>query len=312
MRRVLLPFIAFLLTCAGIVRAQTEAQFSQYYMAMGYYNPAYAGNSEDLNIFSIGRLQSAGIPNTAKSIFVMGDMPFKFLGKNHGVGAVVNVDAAGLYRTTAFGVQYAYKQKLWGGTLSGGIQIGFANLSFQGDSVYLPNEEGEDEAIPKSQVSGMGLDMSAGLYYTHKKFYVGIGVTHAMSPEIKLDEFADSYIERMVNFTAGYNIKTRNPLYELQPSVFFQTNMTNHIAIVTARLIYNKRFSGGIAWNSSKSVGLILGASLGRFQAGYAYDYPYNALNKGSWGSHELMVKYSFKLQKTKTGKNRHKSVRIL
>lgn len=303
--------------CVQTTWAQHDAQFSQYFNAMGYYNPAYAGNTEDLRFFGLYRQQWVGIDRAPQSIFAMVDMPFKIGNSNHGVGAVMLSETIGLFTFTHVSGQYAFKKKLWGGELSIGIQAGIANIAFQGDSVRLLTMDGFssgmlDEAIPLTQVDGMVMDMNAGIFYTHPKFYAGFGVTHLMEPEIQFDENASYYIGRALNFTAGYNIQTRNPLYELQPSVFLKTDMNSFQADLTARVIYNKMFNGGVSWRVNESVVFLLGASIGRFQVGYAYDFPYSPILKGSSGSHELMVRFNIKLKKTQTGNNRHKSVRIL
>lgn len=315
MKRVLL-FILLLFSCAGVVRAQYDAQFSQYFMTMGYYNPAYAGTTGELNLTALSRLQWVGIKGAPKSFFINADMPLKYGKTNHGVGLVVFSESIGLFQNTHVAGQYSYKQKLFGGILGIGLQVGIANQSFNGEKVYIPStgeyHQKEDPAIPTSKVSGMGLDMNAGLYYTHKKFYAGFGVTHLTEPEIYLDENAYTFIGRAFNLTGGYNIQLKNPLYELQPSVFLKTDMQSFQADITARMVYNKMFNGGLSWRVNESVIVLLGATFGNIQVGYAYDLPTTPILKGSSGSHELMVRYKLKLKKTKTGKNRHKSVRIL
>ena len=135
---------------------------------------------------------------------------------------------------------------------------------------------------------------------------------HLTQPEIQLDENAYTYIGRTFNFMGGYNIQLKNPLIELQPSVFLLTDMQSFHADITARLEYNKMFNGGLSYRVNESVGILIGVKIGRFQAGYAYDFPTTVLGQATSGSHELCVKYALKLKKTQTGKNRHKSVRIL
>lgn len=317
MKKLLFSVILLLVICVQSTRAQHDAQFSQYFTAMGYYNPAYAGTTEELRFFGLHRQQWLGIDRAPKSFFVMADMPFKIGNTNHGVGAVMLSEKIGLFNFTHVSGQYAFKKKLWGGELSIGLQAGIANISFQGDSVRLLTMDGfsssmVDGAIPLTQVDGMVLDMNAGVYYTHPKFYVGFGATHITEPEIQFDENASYYLGRAFNFTAGYNIQTRNPLYELQPSVFLKTDLISFQADITARMIYNKMFNGGVSWRVNESVVFLLGATFGRFQVGYAYDFPYSPILKESSGSHELMLRFSIKLKKTQTGNNRHKSVRIL
>ena len=302
-------------TCAGIVRAQYDARLSQYFMAKPYYNPAVAGATEDLNILALARLEWVGMSGAPMSFFVTSDMPLNIGKTQHGIGLAVYTESIGLFMNTHVGAQYAYKYKLFGGVISGGLQIGLVNQSFDGSKVEMVESEFHQEtdaAIPTEQVSGMGLDLNFGSYYNHKRFYAGFGMTHLTQPELQLDENAYTYIGRSFNLMGGYNIQLRNPLIELQPSVFLLTDMQSFHADITARLEYNKMFNGGISYRVNESVGVMFGVKIGRFQAGYAYDFPITALGRASSGSHELCLRYAMKLNKTKTGKNRHKSVRIL
>lgn len=315
MRRPLLFTIVLLLTCVSLTRAQYDVRLSQYFQAKPYYNPASVGATEDLNILALARMEWVGIDGAPLSFFAMADMPLTLGKTQHGVGVVLLTESIGLFQNTHVGLQYAYKQKLFGGTISGGFQIGLVNQSFDGSKVEMVESEYHqqtDEAIPTSQVSGMGFDMNFGLFYTHKKFYAGIGMAHLIEPELQLGENAYSYIGRTYNFMGGYNIQLPNPLFELQPSVFLLTDLQSFHTDITARLEYNKMFNGGVSYRVNESVGILFGVKIGRFQAGYAYDFPITALGQATSGSHELCVRYSLKLKKTKTGKNRHKSVRIL
>lgn len=315
MRSPLLFTIVLLLTCVSLARAQYDVRLSQYFQAKPYYNPASVGATEDLNILALARMEWVGIDGAPLSFFAMADMPLTLGKTQHGIGVVLLTESIGLFQNTHVGLQYAYKQKLFGGVISGGFQIGLVNQSFDGSKVEMVESEYHqqtDEAIPTSQVSGMGFDMNFGLFYTHKKFYAGIGMAHLIEPELQLDENAYSYIGRTYNFMGGYNIPLPNPLFELQPSVFLLTDLQSFHTDITARLEYNKMFNGGVSYRVNESVGILFGVKIGRFQAGYAYDFPITALGQATSGSHELCVRYSLKLKKTKTGKNRHKSVRIL
>lgn len=314
MKKYLLSVVLLFPFAAG-VRAQYDSQLSQYFMAMGYYNPAYAGVTGDLNLLLLSRLQWLGIEGAPKSFFINADMPLRLGKTNHGIGMVVFTEGIGLFQNTHVNLQYAYKQKLFDGTLSIGMQFGLVNQSFDGEKVFYPTSQfhqQEDLAIPQTQVSGMGFDINAGIYYTHRHFYIGIGATHLNKTEIQLDEYSYMYLTGTYNLTGGYNIQLRNPLYELQPSVFLKTDLQSFQADITARLEYNKMFNGGFSWRVNESVILLLGAKIGRFRVGYAYDFPTTPLLKGTSGSHELTVSYQLKLKKSKSGKNRYKSVRIL
>lgn len=314
MKRILFLIILGWAVLQGL-KAQTDAALSHYFMATAYYNPAAAGSTEDLKMLALFNRQWVGFPNAQQSFFVTADMPLKIGKTNHGIGIAAYTESIGLFQNTFVGVQYAYKQKLFGGVLSGGLQIGFVTESFKADSIYIPQSpfhQQEDEAFPKGTVSGMGLDLNVGLFYTHKNFYAGIGYTHVTSPEIQLEETVYTYIGGMLNFMGGYNIQLNNPLIVLKPSVFLLTDTKNYHLDVTARMEYNKMFNGGISWKMNESVGILLGANIGKFNIGYSFGYPTTAIRNVSWGNHEVVVQFRLKLKKTKTGNTKHKSVRIL
>ena len=315
MKKVICLIVAGLLCCLGKIHAQYDVALSHYFLATSYYNPASAGSTEDLRMLALFNQQWLGIPRAGRSFFVNADMPLKLGKTQHGIGLAAMYKSEGLYRNMHIGVQYAYKHKLFGGVMSGGVQIGLVNMAFDADSLYFPQSDFHsqtDEAFPTTNSQAMALDINVGVFFVHKNFYAGIGYTHVTNPTLQYEENVYTWIGSLLNFMGGYNIPFRNPLYELQPSVFLLTDLTNFHADITARLEYNKMFSGGLAWRINESVALLLGAKIGRFQVGYAYSYPTTAIQRATSGSHEIVIQYRLKLNKTKSGKNKHKSVRIL
>jgi type IX secretion system PorP/SprF family membrane protein len=164
-------------------------------------------------------------------------------------------------------------------------------------------------------VNGKGLDFAAGLFYSTDKYYVGIASMHLLAPTISMDENMEIQVERIYNLSAGYNIQTKNPLFDLQPSLFVQTNLQMAVGDITARIVYNKMYNGGLGVRINDMAGvnaviLYLGATMKGVRLGYAYDFPTSVISK--MGSHELMLSYRIELEKPKGKQNKHKSVRIL
>ncbi|MDR3137549.1 MAG: PorP/SprF family type IX secretion system membrane protein [Tannerellaceae bacterium] len=315
MRRWALALAGVLVVCT-VVRTQTDAQFSQHFAVLGYYNPGAIGTTEDLNLTASARIQWLGIEGAPVSIFGMADRPLRFGKREYGVGVTVFSETIGFYRTMLAGGQAAYKRKLWGGLLSIGLQAGFVNISFDGTKVHIPDNEffqQQDGDIPKSEVNGTGLDMNAGLFYIRKELFVGMAMTHLTAPEIKMGESSGTRLTRGFNFVGGYNIPTADPLFEWRPSTFIKTDWQSWTAEVAVRAVYNKMFEGGVSWRMNESVIMMFGGTLGRLWAGYAYDFPLSAaIRQGSFGSHEIVVRYLIKLDKSRNGRGKHKSVRIL
>ncbi|MDE6438115.1 MAG: PorP/SprF family type IX secretion system membrane protein, partial [Muribaculaceae bacterium] len=181
----LLPLLLAML-CATAARAQSDAQFSQYYEVPNYYNPAATGTTDLLKIRAGMRMQWVGIHNAPRTFAGVADMPFKFLGKRFGVGLVMQQESYGLYSNMNLGAQLSYKQKIFKGLLSAGVQIGFVDQSFKGSEVYIPEDDdyhqGSDDAIPQQDIKGNAFDVGLGLMFTHKWFWAALSATHLNSP----------------------------------------------------------------------------------------------------------------------------------
>jgi type IX secretion system PorP/SprF family membrane protein len=338
MKRYLLP-IVILLAGFSPLKAQFDTQLSNYWATISYYNPAYAGQSGNLDATLMSRIQWLGIRNAPRTTILTANMPYQFFGKIHGVGALMYNDRIGLFSTSAYYGQYAWKKKLFKGDFSIGLQGGYITQSFDGTKVEIPEDDyhsSTDEGIPITLVSGNSIDASLGLFYSKEKWFAGLSVNHLLSPKIDLDENHIYEIPRSYYFVGGYNIQLNNPLLELQPSVLLKTMemsslyldsdslsvrvesntlkamLRNSQVSVSFRLIYDKKFWGGLSWRYGDAVALMLGGKFKMIEAGYAYDFPISRIIKVSTGSHELFLRYTMDLDLKKKGKYKHKSVRIL
>lgn len=323
MRRFWLTFVVGNLFVA-LAWSQLDAQFSQYFSVMNYHNPAFAGKSGDLNVTALYQMPWLGLPNGPKTALATAETPWKVGKRDHGFGVVAVLDTkSSLYSTTNFLLQYAYIKKMGKGTLRIGLQGGLVQESFQGDSAHTSPTGGstvhepDDDIIPQSKVTASGLDFGVGLLYYTNQYYLGLGCTHLLGTKLQLDEYAEVVLSRSFNLTGGYNIQLSNPLLELQPSVFVQTNLQMYTMDITGRVVYNKMIHGGLGTRLSdqgrfNAAILYLGVHIKRFRVGYAYEFPTSALSKASVGGHELMASYRMQINKPKGNRNKHKSIRIL
>ncbi len=333
--------ILTLITGISTITAQYDAQLSNYWSSIGYFNPANAGRSGDLEATALYRMQWIGVEGAPQTGLITADMPFYFLGRTHGLGAVMYSEKIGLFDRMIFSGQYAYKKELWKGTFSAGIQLGYISEKFRG--AELANDDIKDEyhqgaeaddGIPETNISGSGIDAAFGLMYYKPKWYVGLSVTHLTSPTLELDENTVMEVPRAYYLTAGYNIQLKNPLLELRPAILLKTTEMGSPVVsdsipgnegsdlkammkmtqldLSVRLVYNKMFWGGLGWRKDDAAVISLGGKFKMIEAGYAYDFPISTMLKGSTGSHELFIKYIVDLSKKKGNRNKHKSVRIL
>ena len=228
------------------------------------------------------------------------------------MGLQILNDDIGLFSHKKLNLQYAYKQKLLGGTISIGLQAGLLSESFDGSGVDLEMEG--DQVFAKSEVTCTGFDLSGGLYYKHRKWYVGLSALHVTAPTVDLGETNELEVSRSYYFTGGYNIQLRNPFLMVQTSVLGRTDGVAYRGDVTARLKYTheKRVMyAGIGYSPTNSVTVMVGGSFHGMLVGYSYEAYTGAISLGN-GSHELFVGYQTDIDLGKKGRNRHQSVRLL
>jgi type IX secretion system PorP/SprF family membrane protein len=296
------------------VHAQYDVAFSNYWALQQFYNPATSGKDSKLNIAAAYSMQMTGFENAPATMYAGVDLPVFFIGPKHGMGLGFLNDKIGLFSHQKFYLQYAYHQKLWGGTISGGIQAGFLSETFDGSKVDL-GETGDD-AIPTTSVKGSSFDLGAGLFYQRKQWYVGASAMHCLSPTIKLGDDKNNELSISPTFylMGGYNIKLKQPFISLLPSAMVQSDLTGYRADITCRVAYSgesHKMYGGVSYSPTNSVTFMFGGVFHGISLGYSYELYTSAIGAGN-GGHELIVGYQTDLNLFKKGKNRHKSVRLL
>lgn len=335
LRGSLLSLVLTALFVLGVpqgARAQTDAALSQYFEAPAFYNPAATGVTDLLRIRAGGRLQWAGVRHAPQTFMGMADMPFKLLGRRWGVGAVISQESIGLYKNLSVSAQLSFKQKLFGGMLSAGFQIGFLDKSFRGSGVLLPDDDdyhqSTDEAIPTADIRGNSLDMGLGVWYTWRFLWGGFSAQHLNAPTVTLQsdtgegsaggtasDNAATYeyrLGRALYFLAGGNIGVKNTLFEVLPSTLVSLADGFLRWELTGRVRYNKFLTAGLGYRWKDGLQAMISAETKGFYIGFSYDYSTSAIARASSGTYELFVGYSLKLDLGDKNRHRQKSVRIM
>ena len=254
--------------------SQQEASFAHYWAMETSFNPGAAGKEPKINVVGAYNMSLAGYEHNPRTMYIAADMPLQFLGALHGVGLQLMNDEIGLFTHKRILLQYAFKRRLFGGTLS----------------------------------------IGAGLYYQRKSWYVGVSALHLTAPAIELGDRSIFEVSRMFYLTGGYNIRLRNPFFTIHPTVLARTDGTAYRVDMTARVKYThdkKMLYAGVGYSPSNSVTAMVGGNFHGICLGYSYEMFTSGTGLGN-GSHELFVGYQVDLKLFKKGRNRHQSVRIL
>lgn len=302
-----------LLTLATLsARAQYDVSFAHYFDMEPTFNAAAVGKQPKLNVTVAYAMDMAGYTHNPQTMYAAADLPFYFAKLYHGAGLQFMNDKIGLFTHQRLTAQYAFKLPLFHGQISAGVNVGLLSESF--DGTKLDVEDSSDPALASSQVDGNGLDVSVGLYYSHRQWYVGASAQHINGPTIDLGETNELKIDPTYYFTAGYNIKLRNPFLTIKTSALGRSDGTAWRADVTGRFVYTnekKMLYAGLTYSPTISATVLIGGSFHGIVLGYSYEIYTQGINPGN-GSHELYVGYQMDLNLVKKGKNKHKSVRLL
>lgn len=307
-------FFMMLMLCLPLlgVRAQFDIHFTHYWALQGYYNPALSGSTDKMNMLATYSLQMAGFTNAPATMLISVDSPFPTQRKEHAFTVGMLSDKIGLYNNQRIFGNYAYRMDLWGGKLAMGVSAGILEGKFDGSKIEA--EERNDPALPSASVEGNTFDLGAGLYFTARDYYIGLASMHLTAPVLKLGETNEMRIDRNYIFNAGCNIRLKNPLLSIQPSMQLMSDLQAWRADVTMRGTYTydeKKYYAGITYSPLVSVALLLGAEFNGVRFGYAYE----AFTQGVgliYGSHDICLGFVTDMNMFKKGKNKHKSVRVL
>ena len=311
----LLFITLFSLFAIQYTAAQFDGIYSQYMHIKHFYNPAAVGEQDLMKIMVAQRLDWIGIKNAPKTTLFTINTPFKIGKTHHAAGIQFINDIFGIFANQQINAQYAYKFKFEYGTLSIGANIGVLNLICYGDSVKMVESDyhtENDPAIPQGTQTGIGFDLSAGVYFSNTVWYAGVSILHAPGAEIKLGDKYDFKINQAMTAVGGYNIKLTNPDYQLKPSALLYTDFVSWQAQISLLIDYKNKFWGGIAYSIQDAISLSFGTEIiDGLQLGYCYDLPASSMITATHGSHELYLSYDFNIFKPKYNQ-KHKSIRLL
>ena len=318
-------FVVLLLVLMAVVTAsaQFDPQLGQYMYMPTAYNPAAVGEGDLMKVAGMHRMQYVDITNAPMSTWFSFSSPFVIGKTSHGAGIRFLNDRYGLFTTQSLYAQYAYRQKLGNGYLSVGVDLGFVNVGFKGDSINLSQmvdeyHDANDPTLPKGSKSGMKFDLGVGLYYCTSIWWVGASYSHATRPEIDWSDGTEGTQQTVtlvgtMYVTGGYRFRLKNYReWVLTPSAMVMSDFASWDVNVTLMCDYKDRYRWGLGYRIAGSVNILLGIDIiSGLQLGYSCELPTNKLLLESYGSHEIYLAYGFNILKPKRT-NKYKSIRYL
>lgn len=317
------------LTSVEVVLAQLDVRMNHYMLSQQDFNPAFAGSQGLINIYTFGRQQWVGFGKGApRSVFLNFDIPFGYrklsqmapgrrMQYSHGLGAHFARDEAGMLAQNAVEVCYTGRFHLRAlGSLAFGLGIRVVNDKFSGEWRTVDAAD-SDPAIPRIKASGVNFDLSFGLFFNTERGYFGLSAQRLLGSEVR-GKIADLYkgpkqmaFAREYYLVAGYDIQLPKR-WSLEPSFLYRSDFVQHAANISLRATYNNLVWFGMCYRVVEGVGALVGVNLfNGLRIGYSYDYPTTGIGRFTSGSHEVVLGYSFTLERDKKPQQ-YKSIRYL
>lgn len=330
MYKVLVLAFVLMLLFESSVTAQ-DPQFSQFYAAPLYLNPALTGSTGQARAGINYRNQWPAIDANFTTFSAYFD--YFIEDKNSGVGVILTRDTEGLagLRSTSLGLQYSYELFITENLgFRPGAQvalfnrdINFNKLTF-GDE-YDPNTQtfipGSTAEQFNTNFSKTFVDLSLGGVFFTKVAYLGIAAFHLTQPNQSIiDEESPLPIKLSVQGgfkfymkpgAVGSGIYTREAERSISPA--FQYRHQGDFDQMDLGLYYTAEplvlglwyrgvpFKNVNGFVNNESLVFLLGFTrIGAKEAlniGYSFDYTISKLTAGSGGAHEFSLVYTWPMR---------------
>lgn len=294
MKKVLVLFFVLL---SGLAKAQQDPQFSLNMFNIYSVNPAFSGSYDQFNALAIHRSQWVGFEGGAPTTqHVSVEAPVYFL--HGGVGVSLLNDKLGNEYTRGVNLSYAYQTKLSRkAELGVGFNVGFMDVGFEGVWLTPGNNTGTDDpSIPAIGTNDVVPDLGLGLYFRMKELYIGYSNTHLNEATAEYGD-ATFQLKRHHYLTLGWMHEVSSELL-LRPSMHVKTDQVSTQIDFNLNVEFGDQLWGGMTYRLDDAVVVIAGYNINEnLKFGYAYDITISDLKSESSGSHEILLRYSFKMR---------------
>lgn len=283
-------FIAITIISIHNIQAQNDAKLSIFNYNPLFYNPAFAGSADGLNIVGMYSSQWVGFDGAPKTQYLSADT--KSLEKI-GYGISLYNDVIGPKKEYNIEGNFAYYIKLDRKyKLVLGVKGGINSYSIDKNNldIYEPGEMidnfGTDSKT--SPVFGVGAN-----FYSDK-FYIGIS-----SPNIIQTNYSSSgtILTQRKNYyytNFGYQFEIERDI-TLTPALLGRITAGAPISVLTSlNLNWRNKYLASVNFDYNSSVGAFLGIQLiDDLKVGYAYDISTNKFSNYNNGSHTFFISYT-------------------
>ncbi|MGI4020507.1 MAG: PorP/SprF family type IX secretion system membrane protein [Janthinobacterium lividum] len=296
-----------LISCCFNVKAQQNAQFSQYIFNGLYINPASAGAKEDFYVHSFYRSQWTGVTGAPQSFSLAADGTIS--NEKVGLGILLAKDKIGAQSTLAAYGNYSYRLQLGQSgnqRLAFGLGAGLVQSGIDGSKLNYVQEG--DNIVPIGYQSTILPDARAGVLYTTESFFAGFSADNLIAKYIKRDKSLIVPVPQPHFYLTAGTLLSLNDDAKIKPSFLLKnasgtaTSLDiNTFLILGDRIwvggtyrtnlnMFAKSYTSGGFQNANAVVAQIEFFATNKLRIGYAFDYSMSSYSGFGNGSHEISL----------------------
>ncbi len=291
-------------------------QFSQFYAAQTYLNPAFTGATSCPRLSMNYRNQWSSIPGEFTTFQASFDKPLRKL--NSGIGFTFFQDRAGInaLKSTQFTGMYAYELKINKRLVArAGLNLGFTQRGMDYSNVLFGDQIGRGSSTSVEPITLDKLlyfNSSTGYLMYGENWWAGVAFNNLTRPnqsltgedsrlpieskmhagyKYKIDDESDKSKDQHF-ITAAFNYKKSARFNQIDIGAYYARSYLVFGLWYRGIPVFHKPYNW---YRNNDAIVLVAGISGDRMQVGYSFDYTIGKLSlASSGGTHELSLTYLF------------------
>lgn len=297
-----------------------DIQFSQFYAAAQYLNPAFAGSLHYNRASFQQRIQWPGLGARYLTTLAAFDAYFPKKRSGFGAMAIMDFQGASTISSNEFHLQYSYEIPVTSKiTVRGGLQAGVGRRQVNYSQLLFPDQFDDDGYLGGTKdVHGKDAviypDFSSGVLVNSTSFWLGFSAHHLNMPNIAVFNGTASRMPAKFALVGGYrfilksisgNIYAHDKV-EIIPTFHYKNQGKSDQLDLGAYFNYQvlvfgvwyrgipvKRYQKKL--HNNESFVFLAGLKIDNIRVGYSYDTIVSMLIPARpSGAHELSVSYTF------------------
>ena len=298
MKRIVITLVIGVVAfCAN---AQQTPQFTQYMFNTISVNPGYAGSREALTIVGLHRSQWVGMDGGPTTQTFSVHSPLR--NEKVGVGFSFINDKLGYENFSYLYADFSYTINLSQNTkMAFGVKGGFSY--YKVDEALFDDPDVYNDPYFQEKLNRWTPNIGAGIYVHQPRWYIGVS-----SPKLIENDYNE--LGNYVSFEQIHFYTIAGYVFDLNDTGSIKMRPTGLVKLTkgspasydaTLSFLFNDKLWVGGSYRFEDSAGALVSFQLSKqLTIGYAYDYPISDLKPYTSGSHEIMLMFDFKFDKSK------------